>query len=222
MSLTGDDCRRIGDRVLARSKADECSVVIEGGRNANIRFARNEVTTSGDVEDATLTVTASFGKRSGSASVNQFDEATIERCVRQAEETARFAPEDPEHMPVLGPQTYADTGVFDEATAELAAGSRAALAGRAIELAKAKSVVIAGFFTNAGRVSAIASSQGLFGLSRASRVTFAATARTKGRDGPAPTASGSPTSTRRRSRRGPPTRRSARQPRRSFRPAPTP
>lgn len=178
MSLTNDDCRTVADRVLKLSKADECFVAIDAGRNANIRFARNEVTTSGDVDDATLSVRSSFGKRTGTATVNQFDDATLERCVGQAEEIARFAPEDPEHMPVLGPQTYPEVSGFDEATADLPAERRAELAGRAIEMAKGKKVEIAGFFTNSGGVSTIATSKGLFGATRSTRVTFSATART--------------------------------------------
>jgi len=178
MSLTRDDGRSIVDRVLKLTKADECFVSLNGGRDANIRFARNEVTTSGDIEDTTLSVRCSFGKRSGAASVNQFDDATLDRCVRQAEETARFAPEDPEHMPVLPPQEYATIEGFDEATMSLPPERRGELAKRAIDLAKAKRVVIAGFFTNSGGVTALGSSKGLFGYTRESRVTFSATART--------------------------------------------
>ncbi len=178
MSLTHDDCRRITERALSLSGADECFVSVEAGRNANVRFARNEVTTSGDVEDATLSVRCSFGKRSGTSSVNQFDDASLSRCVRQAEEIARFAPEDPEHMPVLGAQSYPEVPGFDEATADLLPARRAELTKGAIEMARAKKVEIAGFFTNSSGVSAIATSKGLFGASRSTRVTFSATART--------------------------------------------
>lgn len=178
MSLTRDEAKAVADRALKVSKAEETSVALEGGRAANIRFAKNEVTTSGDTEDATLSVRASFAKRSGSASVNQFDDAALERCVRQAEETARFAPEDPEHMPVLPPQAYSEVAAFAEETRDLPPERRANVANSAIGLAKAKKVVIAGFLTNSGGFQAIANSKGLFGYHRQSRMTFSATART--------------------------------------------
>jgi len=178
MSLTADDCRSIIERALSLAKADEGFVSLSGGPEANIRFARNEVTTSGVVEDATLTVRCSFGRRSGSASVNQFGDATLERCVRQAEEIARLAPEDPEHMPLLGPQSYREVDAFDEATMDLPPARRAEVAKGAIDLAKGKKVVIAGFLTTSGGPSAVGNSKGLVGATRSSRVTFSTTART--------------------------------------------
>jgi predicted Zn-dependent protease len=178
VSVTREETKQLVDRVLKLSKADECSVSVDGSRNANIRFARNEVTTSGDAEDSTITVRSSFGKRSGAASVNQADDATIERCVRQSEEIARFAPEDPEHMPVLAPQTYAEIGGFSQETADLAPERRSDLAKKAIDLARSRNVVVAGFFTNSGGFSAIGNSKGLFGYSRSSPMTFSVTART--------------------------------------------
>jgi predicted Zn-dependent protease len=176
--LTRDQARAIVERALKISKADECLVSLRGDHDAHVRFAKNEVTTSGDVEDAQLSVQSSFGKRSGRASVNQFDDASLERCVRQAEEIARFAPEDPEHVAVLGSQELKEISAFSEETAALAPERRAEMARKAIELAKAKNVVIAGFFTTSGSVRALGSSRGLFGYHRQTRVTFSATART--------------------------------------------
>lgn len=178
MTLSKDAAKSLVERTLAFSKADACAVTLDAGRTSNIRFARNEVTTSGDTDDVGVSVTASFGKRSGSASVNQTDAASLERCVRQAEETARFAPEDPEKMPLLAPQTYAEIRAYDEATVDLPPERRAALAKESIALAKEKGVVIAGYYTNGGGPRAIGNSNGLFGHHPQSRVTFSATART--------------------------------------------
>jgi predicted Zn-dependent protease len=72
--LNQDEAKRICDRVLSFSKADECSVAINGSRQGNIRFARNSVSTAGLNEDQRLTVTVAFGKRQGTASVNEFDD----------------------------------------------------------------------------------------------------------------------------------------------------
>ncbi|HUO84539.1 MAG TPA: TldD/PmbA family protein [Thermoanaerobaculia bacterium] len=179
MSLTVAEAREIIDRVLKMAKADETSVSIEGTRNANLRFARSEITTSGDVSDTTVNIRSSFGKKSGAASANQFDAESLERAVRNAEETARFAPEDPEHMPLLGPQTYlGDTGAFDEATANLAPEYRANLAAKSIQMANRKKVELAGFFTNSAEYAAMGNSKGLFAFHRSTRVTFSNTART--------------------------------------------
>ncbi len=50
---------------------------------------------------------SSFGKRSGTVTTAQFDDASLQRALRNAEEIAKVSPENPEAMPFLGPQTYA-------------------------------------------------------------------------------------------------------------------
>ena len=178
MSITRDEARSIIDRVLKFSKADETSVSIEDNREANLRYAHNEVSTSGDTSDTVVTVRTSFGKRSGSASVNQFDDATLERVVRRAEETARFAPEDPEAMPLLGEQQYEKREAWDEATANTPADFRANIAATAINVARKGRLEAAGFFTNAGSITAVGNSKGLFAFDRTTLSTFANTMRT--------------------------------------------
>lgn len=177
--LTRDEAKNIIDRVLKLSRADETTVSIHSSREANLRYAANEVSTSGDTTNTVINVRASFGKRSGSASINQFDDASLERVVRRAEETARFAPEDPEAMPALGAQQYATRDPFDAATANADPAFRANVAAKAIELAKKRNLEIAGFLTNSGNVSALGNSRGLFGFDRTTLATFSTTARTR-------------------------------------------
>lgn len=179
MSLTRDEARDIIRRTLELARADETEVSIEANREANLRYANNEVSTSGDVSNVVITVGAYYGKRRGAASINQFDDDSLRRVVQRAQETARFAPEDPESMPLLGEQKYADRSHYDEATANAAPESRANVARHAIELAKKTNLVAAGFMTNSGTVSALGNSRGLFAYDRLSRATFSNTVRTR-------------------------------------------
>jgi predicted Zn-dependent protease len=79
--LNQEEAKRICDRVLSFSKADECSVAINGSREGNIRFARNSVSTAGLNEDRRLTVTVAFGKRQGTASsTNSTTSRSKRRC----------------------------------------------------------------------------------------------------------------------------------------------
>ncbi len=176
--FTEAEARAILEKVLKFSKADACEVSLNGGTSGNIRFARNTVTTSGETENMSLSVRSSFGKRSGSTSVNQFDDATLARAVSRAEELARLAPEDPEYMPPLGPQTYSPTPGYVEATAAISPDYRAGLAGASIAAAKEKSCVAAGFLEDGARWSARMNSAGLFGYNRSTNVTYTVTART--------------------------------------------
>src|SRR6476661_10212276 len=104
--LTQEQTKHICDRVLSLSKADECSVTVNGSRQGNIRFARNAVSTAGLAEDTSIAVQVAFGKRQGVATINEFDDKSLEKVVRRAEDLARLAPENPEYMPFLGPQQY--------------------------------------------------------------------------------------------------------------------
>ena len=178
-ALNQDQAKRITDRVLAMSKADECTVSIEGSRVGNVRFARNSVSTAGLTEDMQLVVRVAFGKRSGTAIVNEFDDKSLEKAVRRAEELARLSPENPEFMPAISKQEYRATSTFVPATAAIDPDFRASVAATSIEMARAKKLVTAGFFTDSTRFSTIANSNGVFGHQDFTDLSFSLTARTE-------------------------------------------
>lgn len=176
--MTEAQAREILTKVIKLSRADACETSLGGGTSGNIRFARNTVTTSGENEDLGMSIRSSFGKRSGGTSINQFDDASIERAVRRSEELAKLAPEDPEYMPPLGPQEYLQTPSYVEATANVSPEYRAELAGVSIAAAKAKDCVAAGFLQDDANWSARLNSAGLFGYRRSTSITYTMTART--------------------------------------------
>jgi predicted Zn-dependent protease len=85
-------------------------VTVNGSRKGNIRYARNAVSTAGLIEDTQLAVSVAFGKKQGTATINEFDDKSLEKAVRRAEDLARLAPENPEFMPAVqaGVQGHAD------------------------------------------------------------------------------------------------------------------
>src|SRR5690606_23285778 len=107
------------------SKADECTASLSGSISGNIRFALNDVSTSGIVSNADLAVQVAFGKRVGVATINEFDDAALERVVRRAEDLARLAPENPEFMPAIEKQAYRASPTFSESTAAITPEFRA-------------------------------------------------------------------------------------------------
>jgi len=109
--LTKDEAQALLKKVLSYSKADECEVNLNGNDRGNIRYARNEVTTSGRITQSTLAVSSAFGKKLGVATINEFDDASLEKVVRRAEELAQLAPENPEY--VFHPGTAAVQGSGD-------------------------------------------------------------------------------------------------------------
>jgi predicted Zn-dependent protease len=77
--LTKDEAHALLKKVLSYSKADECEVNINGSNNGNIRYARNSVSTSGGISQTSLVVSSAFGKKLGVATINELDDASLEK-----------------------------------------------------------------------------------------------------------------------------------------------
>ena len=177
--LTQDETRRITDRVLALTKADECTVTINGNRTGNIRYARNNVSTAGLVENTQMSVSVAYGKKQGTATINEFDDKSLEKVVRRAEDLARLAPENPEFMPAVGKQAFRPSATFSAKTAAIDPEYRAQAAAYSIEASRKNKLVCAGFFTDNTSFETIANSNGVFGHQQATSVDFTCTVRTE-------------------------------------------
>jgi predicted Zn-dependent protease len=178
MIWTREQAKTLTDRTLALGKAESMTVTLSGGDRANVRFARNTVTTSGASSGYSLAITAGFGKKSGSVTTAEFDDASLQRAVRSAEEIASLSPENPEAMPPLAPQQYPQAAAFFDDAATATPEWRASAAATAIEASKKKEVVSAGFVETQAAVQAIANSRGLFAYDRFTAADFNLTART--------------------------------------------
>jgi predicted Zn-dependent protease len=178
MIWTRDEAKKLIDRVLAMSSAEETLLAVNGTETANLRFARNTATTSGAQSSTSLAITASFGKRSGTVTTSQFDDDSLQRALRSAEEIAKVSPENPEAMPVLAPQPYAQGNAYFEDAAAASPEWRASSVDTAIALSKKKDVVSAGFVETRAAMQAVATSKGLFGYDRFTSADYNLTART--------------------------------------------
>jgi len=176
--LTEREARRIVDAVLARAAADATLVQVTSRDGGNTRFAGNGVTTSGEMTDVALTVTSAFGNRSGSAETNGVDDEAVAAVVRRAEEAARLAPEDPEHMAPLDPVEYPDPEGYFESTAAYGPAERADAVSAAIAAGGAGDTQVAGFLENYAIAQATANSRGLFGYLPMTWLEYTNTVRT--------------------------------------------
>jgi predicted Zn-dependent protease len=173
------EARAILTKVVELSTADECIAQLSGATQGNIRFALNNVSTSGIVDDIGLAVQVAFGKRVGTATINQFDDASLERVVRRAEQLARLAPENPEFMPAVEPQTYTPTATFSAATAAITPEARAAVAANSIGPCKAEGLIAAGYLEDVAGFVAFMNSKGNFGYQTATSSDYTCTVRTE-------------------------------------------
>ncbi len=162
-----------------QAKGAEVFATAYRSRCANVRFAKNEITTSGEYDEVTASVSIALGQRHAATSTNQTDPASLKALVERALAMAKLAPADPESMPLLPPQQYPKTlAPFDMKLAALGPAERAAVASRAIAEGDAKKVQIAGFYERDIVEQAARSSTGLAAATRETVGSYTVTART--------------------------------------------
>ncbi len=177
--MTEAEAKTILDKVIASSTADECTAQLAGSIEGNIRFALNNVSTSGIISNTELSVQVAYGKRVGTATINEFSDAALERVVRRAEDLAKLAPENPEFVPAVARQDYRPSLTFSEATAATTPEQRAQVAQAAIAPCRAESLIAAGYLSDNQTFVAFANSNGNFGYQRATEMDYTCTVRTE-------------------------------------------
>jgi predicted Zn-dependent protease len=175
--LSKDQFQELAKKAIGFTTYPECSVNLSTTENAFIRFALNGVTTSGFVAEQSMAISVAKDGKSGSTSVDEFDEKAIRDAVHAAEQLALLSPANPESVPPLGPQKYSATDNWVESTARARNPVLVPHVKAVIDAAKAKGLVAAGFFErNAGHF-AIANKAGNFGFGRYTDAYLSATVR---------------------------------------------
>ena len=119
MLMTRDEARKLVDRILSYSTADECEVAIGASDVAHNRFANNSITTTGATSGIMITIASTRGGRKGTSATNEAGDSALKAAVAKSEELAGYAPSDPEYVEPLGPQKYPEVpGAYDRATAD--------------------------------------------------------------------------------------------------------
>lgn len=175
--LSKEEAQAILKKVLSYSKSDACEVSLNGSDEGNIRYARNAVSTAGQIDVMSLSVSSTFGKKTGTATINEFDDASLQKVVERAEELAKLAPENPEYMPPLGPQTFAESLTYNAKTAAMNPETRADMVAKSLSVSKGANLEAAGFLVNSNRFSSIMNSKGLFAYNKSTNVSFSVTMR---------------------------------------------
>ncbi len=177
--LTESEAKALLTKVLSYSKADECEVNLLGETRGNLRYARNEVSTSGALTNQNLTVQSAYGKKVGVATIDEFDDASLEKVVRRSEELAKLAPENPEYVGLLGPQTYIKSTGYFESTGSVTPDTRAEAVAKSLKLSREQKLVAAGFLEDQKGYTAMMNSKGLFAYYKSTNVNFSLTVRTE-------------------------------------------
>ncbi len=178
--LSRDEAQNVVERTLKYSKADAARVSVRSEREANLRFADNQMSTSGVTTNTTIRIQSVFGKRRASVVTNDRSDDGLRTAVAQAEALARLSPEDPEYLGELSAKEYVSVPAWFDVTAELSAEDRAQAALTALAPARASTdLTVAGFLVCTAGATAIGSSAGLFAYQRATLANYTLTARTR-------------------------------------------
>jgi len=177
--MARDAAQSLIEKVTKMSKADDIQVNVNSGYQADVRFAANQMSTSGGVVNGTISVTSTFGKKHATAVTNDVSDDALQRTVAQSESLAKLSPDDPEVMPPLGPQTYLPVNGYFDSTANLTPADRARAALTALEPArKAGDLKAAGFIVVNANANAIGNKTGLFAYNRSTNANYTLTVRT--------------------------------------------
>ncbi len=164
--------------VLRESQAEGLGLSLVSCDRALSRFADNQMTQHVQAETLELAATSYFGQRQATATTTDLTPAAITATLRRSEALARLAPDDPEWVPLLGPQVYGPrTAGFDEATATCPPQTRGEWVQRLCQWADSAGAAVAGSLSTAAMSRTLINSQGLRASTRGTTAQFSLTAR---------------------------------------------
>ncbi|MFN0279755.1 MAG: TldD/PmbA family protein [Pyrinomonadaceae bacterium] len=178
MLLTEAEVKSLTEKILSMAKADDSVASVGSNKQSHLRFAANNVLTSGTREGRSAGVMLWIAGKRGSASTNDLDDASLRAMVAQAEKIARNAPPDREYVPTLGKQTYKPVNGYVEATANLSLTDRAKEVGAILTAFEKNKVIGAGFHNANAQSGGAATKNGNFEFERSTGVGLSVTART--------------------------------------------
>ena len=176
--LEADRAISLVESVVKKSEAEGVFVSLNNAEESLSRYSENQITQNITRTKFNLTVTSYFGTRSASASTTELDEDAIAQTIRRSQDLARIAPEDPEWIPLLEPQTYEQRlPAFDLTTAACSPLVRGEIVQRACHSAAKAGVQASGTLSTEASSVAIANSKGLQAYNRSTEANFSLTIR---------------------------------------------
>lgn len=130
--------------IRSHCSAEDYTCRISESDSHETRFAQNGITQHLAGPKVWIDLSVSFGAKSGNSLVNQGDEANLDRLIKTAEENARLAPEDPEHMPSVGASELPQVQNCSDATLALTPEQMVDIVQQTINKAKALDAKVSG------------------------------------------------------------------------------
>jgi len=161
--LTRDEAQKLSDKLLKLTTYPECNISINDTEQAYTRFANNGITTASFSRRRSVSISVTRDGKTGSYSVDEFDDASLSNAMKKAEELAAIAPPNPERLAPLGPQEYPTVSDYDEATATARSPQMIPHVKTIVDASMKQKLVAAGLIERTHSVRSIANNAGLFG-----------------------------------------------------------
>jgi PmbA protein len=169
------ELRRIAERVMRLSEADETEVEVGVTADALTRFANNTIHQNVAEMDMHISVRAVLDGRTARSTTNKTDDESLRRVVASASSLALCQPRDPGLLPMPGTQKQQKLNRYFPSTAAATPEDRARAVRRVIAIAEKNSQTSAGIFSTGAMEFALANSKGLFAHYAQSRSEFSVT-----------------------------------------------
>jgi len=169
------ELRRIAERILRLSDADETEVTIDAGADALTRFANNTIHQHVAEQFLTISVRTVLDGRTARATTNKTDEESLLRVVAASARLARSQPKYPGLQPMPRAQKYEKVKRWCEATAAASPEDRAQAVARICRRAAQEKQTAAGTYSSGATRSLLANSKGLAASYEQTRAEFSVT-----------------------------------------------
>jgi len=172
---SASDLEHIAERILKLSEADETEVEIDSTVDALTRFANNTIHQNVSEHTLGISVRAVVDGRTARATTNKTDEESLRRVVAAAMSLARNQPENPDLLPMLGPQKYQKVSHYFASTVSATPQDRARAVTRVCKMAEEGKQTAAGIFTTGFVRNLLVNSKGLSARHDHTRAEFSVT-----------------------------------------------
>jgi predicted Zn-dependent protease len=179
-----DEVKAITDKVINMAKADAVEVDFNGGERSATRFANSNITANMVQFDRSVSVTVYQGNKAGTASTQEFDDASLKMMVEEAQKRAAEARETEELPPLTeGPQKYEEIDAALPSGVNYGPAERAKAVRTSLDICQKKGVIGSGYIPKVYQTTCNANSKGLFAYYQYAEAGFILTCRTPDGDG---------------------------------------
>lgn len=160
---TESEIKGVFDKIFNLSKADGTEVLYQGTSRSLTRYANNQIHQNVAEVSQDISIRTIVGRKSGRISLNKTDEKSLKEAVERAIAMAKSQEDDPNFVPLPGPQKFAKLNNYVPATLECSPEERADGVMKVIQACKKKDLIGSGAFEVSTSHGAYGNSKGSFG-----------------------------------------------------------